>query len=221
MGFDIYVLKQYSPALLGGFLTTLWVVAGSLLLAIVLGLLGCLGSLTGRGVVFRVSRWYVDFFRVVPDVVLIFWVYFCFPLIFSLRLSATASGILALAVGTGAYMAEVFRAGVQAVPRGQIEAALALGIPTVERWRRIILPQVIRRMMPAFINTFTDLLKHSSLLAGITVGEMTYVAYTVGAQTFRYVETLTAVAAAYFVIIFPLSLYVRRAEGQTLRRTGQ
>lgn len=221
MDFDVHVLKQYGPALVGGFLTTLWVVAASLLLAIVLGLLGCLGSLTRQGPVYRVSRWYVDFFRVVPDVVLIFWVYFCLPPIFGLRLSAATSGVVALALGTGAFLAEVFRAGVLAVPRGQLEAALALGIPTIERWRQIILPQAVRRMMPAFVNTVTDLLKHSSLLAGITVGEMTYVAYTIGAQTFRYVETLTAVAVAYFVVIFPLSLYVRRAEAHALRRTGQ
>jgi His/Glu/Gln/Arg/opine family amino acid ABC transporter permease subunit len=221
MEFDLHVLRQWAPALSGGFLITLGVVALSLLLAIGLGLLACLGSLTGRGLVFRLSRWYVDFFRVIPDVVLIFWVYFCFPPVFGLRLSATASGVLALALGTGAFLAEVFRAGVLAVPRGQIEAALALGIPGVSRWRQVILPQAVRRMMPAFVNTITDLLKHSSLLAGITVGEMTYVAYTIGAQTFRYVEPLTAVAIAYFAVIFPLSLYVRRAEAHAVRRTGQ
>jgi len=219
--FDVHVLRQYAPALLAGFVTTLGVVVASLLLAVVLGLLACLGSLRGHGAVFRVSRWYVDFFRVVPDVVLIFWVYFCLPPVFGLRLSATTSGVLALALGTGAFLAEVFRAGVLAIPRGQIEAALALGIPAVERWRQVILPQAVRRMMPAFVNTVTDLLKHSSLLAGITVGEMTYVAYTIGAQTFRYVEPLTAVAIAYFAVIFPLSLYVRRAEGHAVRRTGQ
>jgi His/Glu/Gln/Arg/opine family amino acid ABC transporter permease subunit len=219
--FDVHVLQQHAGALLGGFLTTLGVVAASLLLATVLGLLGCLGSLTPHPAIVRVSRWYVDFFRVVPDVVLIFWVYFCFPPLFGLRLSATMSGILALALGTGAFLAEVFRAGVLSVPRGQLDAAFALGIPSFHRWYQVILPQAVRRMMPAFVNTVTDLLKHSSLLAGITAGEMTYVAYTIGAQTFRYVETLSAVAVAYFVVIFPLSLYVRRAESHAVRRTGQ
>jgi len=221
MGFDFHVLRQYAPELFGGLLNTLWIVAGSLALATLLGLLGCLGSLTERGLLFRMSRWYIDLFRVIPDVVLIFWVYFCLPLLFDVRLPGGVSGVLALGLGTGAFMAEVFRAGVLAVPQGQVEAALALGIPTAERWRRVILPQAIRRMMPAFINTLTDLLKHSSLLAGIAVGEMSYVAYTVGAQTFRYVEMLSTVAIAYFVIIFPLSQYARRVERQTRRRTGQ
>lgn len=221
MGFDTHILFQYAVPLWHGFVTTLGVVAASLLLATVLGLLGCAGSLSGQPVVFRVARGYVDFFRVVPDVVLIFWVYFCLPPIFGLRLSATASGVLALALGTGAFLAEVFRAGVLAVPTGQVEAALALGIPAVARWRLVVLPQAIRRMMPALVNTVTDLLKHSSLLAGITVGEMTYVAYTIGAQTFRYVEPLTAVAVAYFAVIFPLSLYARHADARLRARTGQ
>ena len=213
MDFDVHVLRQYAGPLLDGFVTTLGVVAASLLLATAFGLLGCLGSLSGQRLIVRVSRAYVDFFRVVPDVVLIFWVYFCLPPILGLKLS--------LALGTGTFLAEVFRAGVLAVPRGQVEAALALGIPPTVRWRRVILPQATRRMMPAFVNTVTDLLKHSSLLAGITVGEMTYVAYTIGAQTFRYVEPLTAVAVAYFAVIFPLSLYARHAEVRLLQRTGQ
>src|SRR5262245_19315555 len=136
MGFDTHILRQYAGPLLGGFLTTLAVVVASLLLACVLGLLGCLGSLSRQRLVFRLSRAYVDFFRVVPDVVLIFWVYFCLPPIFGVRLSATTSGVVALALGTGAFLAEVFRAGVLAVPHGQVEAALALGIPALERWRR-------------------------------------------------------------------------------------
>src|SRR5689334_15895359 len=102
MAFDVHVLKQYAPELSAGLLNTLWIVAGSLALATLLGLLGCLGSLTERGLLFRISRWYIDLFRVVPDVVLIFWVYFCLPLLFDVRLPSAVSGILALGLGTGA-----------------------------------------------------------------------------------------------------------------------
>ena len=221
MEFDRFVLLRYYPLLIDGLLTTLVAIGLSLGIGIVLGLAACVGSLHGRGAAHKVSRIYINLFRAMPEIVLIFWVYFCLPLILDIRLSALACGVLALSVVTGAYLAEIFRAGVLAVPRGQVEAANALGIPHYYRWLHVILPQAVRRMMPAFVNYFTELLKHSTLLAGIGVTELTYQAYTLGAQTFRYLEFLSAIAVAYFVIIFPLSLYVRWTEMKLVQRTGQ
>ena len=221
MEFDHFVLLRYYPILLEGLLTTVVAIAISLGIGIVLGLLACLGSLLGRGTAHHVARAYVHLFRATPELVLIFWVYFCLPPILDIRLSALASGVLALSVVTGAYLAEIFRAGVLAVPHGQVEAAHSLAIPGYYRWRHVILPQAVRRMMPAFVNYFTELLKHTTLLAGIGVTELTYQAYTLGAQTFRYLEFLTAIAIAYFLVIFPMSLYVRRTEVKLVERTGQ
>ena len=221
MEFDHFVLLRYYPILLEGLLMTVIAIGISLGIGIVLGLLACLGSLLGRGTAHHVARAYVHLFRATPELVLIFWVYFCLPPILDIRLSALASGVLALSVVTGAYLAEIFRAGVLAVPRGQVEAAHALAIPGYYRWRHVILPQAVRRMMPAFVNYFTELLKHTTLLAGIGVTELTYQAYTLGAQTFRYLEFLTAIAIAYFLVIFPMSLYVRRTEVKLVERTGQ
>jgi polar amino acid transport system permease protein len=221
MDFDYHLIAQHLPELLSGLAVTLAAVALSLAIAIVIGLLTCIGNIAEDGALSRLCRAYVDLFRVIPDIVLVFWVYFCLPPLLGLRLSALSCGVIALSLGTGAYLSEVFRAGILAVPRGQVEAAASLALPGYCVWSRIILPQAVRRMMPTFVNTLTELLKHTTLLSGIGVAELTYQAYTLGAQTFRYVEFLTAVAVAYFIVIFPLSLYARLAEARLRQRTGQ
>ena len=199
---------------------TLYLLAISLVTGVALGLLACLGSLRRRGIIYIFSRIYVDFFRTTPEMALIFWAYFCLPPIFNIRMSAMSTGIVALSLVAGAFLAEIFRAGVQAVPSGQIEASEALGIPPLHRWLKILLPQATRRMLPAFINYLTELLKLTTLLSAIAVYELSYQAYTLSAQTFRYVEFLTAIAIIYFIIIFPISLAARQLEAHVLRRTG-
>ena len=166
MEFEFRVLVEHYPTLARGLLGTLEAIALSLFIGILLGLIFCIGSLSDSRPVYRLSRAYIDFFRVTPEITLIFWVYFCLPPILDVTLSALASGVLALSLVTGAFLAEIFRAGILAIPRGQVEAALALGIPAFHRWRRIIIPPAVRRMMPAFVNYFTELLKHSTLLSG-------------------------------------------------------
>ena len=212
MYFDVHTLLQYLPDLLSGVKLTVIALVLCFAFSAALGLAACFGSLS-EGVLARaLARGYVNTFRVVPDIVLIFWIYYCLTPILAIKLPTFTAGVIALSLTSGAFMAESFRAGIQAVPRGQVEAALALGLSFYPRWRLIILPPAIRWMMPPLINNFTDLLKHTTLLAGIGVAELTYEAYTLGASTFRYLEFLSAVAIAYFLIIFPLSLFARIAE---------
>jgi His/Glu/Gln/Arg/opine family amino acid ABC transporter permease subunit len=220
MNFDYHVLLNNWPLLIDGMWMTLFIVVVATAGGAAIGLVACIGSLRRRGIVYGVTRAYVDFFRTTPEMALIFWVYFCLPPLLDLRLSAVAGGTLALTLVAGAFLGEIFRAGVQAVPRGQIEAADALGVPALHRWGRIILPQAMRRMMPAFINYLTELLKLTTLLSAIAVYELSYQAYSLGAQTFRYVEFLSAIAVIYFLIIFPISSLARFAERRIARRTG-
>jgi ABC-type amino acid transport system permease subunit len=173
-----------------------------------------------HGIAHHAARAYLAFFRTTPELVLIFWAYFCLPPIFGLRLSAPVSGIVALSLVCGAYMAEIFRAGIEAVPRGQVEAACSLGLSSLAIWVTILLPQAVRRMMPAFLNYLTELLKNSTLLAGIGVAELAYQAYTLGAMTYRYMELLTSIAVIFFIVILPLSLAARGVESWMARRTG-
>lgn len=212
MYFDVHTLFQFLPDLLDGLKLTILALILCFIFSALLGMVACIGALS-EGVLARaLARMYINTFRVIPDIVLIFWIYYCLPLILAIKLPTFTAGVIALSLTSGAFMAESFRAGIQAVPRGQVEASLALGLSIYPRWRLIILPPAIRWMMPALINNFTDLLKHTTLLAGIGVAELTYQAYTLGASTFRYLEFLSAVAIAYFAIIFPLSMFARIAE---------
>lgn len=221
MEFDLHTLIRFFPVLLDGLWMTVIISTVSLGIGIIIGLIACLGKLMERGIEYRLATSFIDFFRTIPEMVLIFWVYSCLPLLFDLRLSAETCGILALSLFSGAFLAEIFRAGILAVPREQLEGAWALGLPKIPLWRFIILPQAIRRMMPAFVNFLTELVKASSLLSAIGITELVYQASTLGAQTFRYVEFLSAIALLYFLIILPFSLYARRSEIVLLRRTGQ
>ena len=220
MRFDTQQIVLNYGLILEGLRVTLVITAFSLAFGIALGLVLCLGKLRDRGVIYRVCVGVIDFFRTIPEVVLIFWVYSCLPLLLSLRISAEASGVIALSLFAGAYIAEIFRAGVLAVPRGQVEAALALGIPAFHIWSRVIFPPAIRRMMPAFVSFLTELIKATSLLSAVGVAEMAYQASVLGSKTFAYVEFLSAIAVLYFIIIFPLSLYARHAERRLTARTG-
>ncbi len=220
MKFQTHQLAQNYPLILEGLWLTVTICAISLVFGIALGLVLCLGKLRGAGAAYRVCSGIIDFFRTIPEVVLIFWVYSCLPLVLSLRISAEASGVIALSFFAGAYLAEIFRAGVLAVPRGQVEAGLALGIPEFQIWARIVFPPAIRRMMPAFVSFLTELIKATSLLSAIGVAEMAYQASVLGSKTFAYIEFLSAIAVLYFLIIFPLSLYSRRAESRLAAQTG-
>ena len=137
-----------------------------------------------------------------------------FYLIFDFRISAEGAGIVALTLYSGAFLAEIFRAGMEAVPKGQYEAANSLGIPRVWSFTLIIVPQAARMMTPPFINFLCDLVKVSSLLSAIGITELAYHASIISGETFRYLEIFTVAGIFYFLIIFPLSLYSRIRERQ-------
>ena len=216
MDFRLQVVLSNYPPLLEGVVLTLWAAAVALTIGVVLGALGCAVRLSGRPLADRIARGYVLFFRTTPEMVLIFWGYFCVPYLFKLKVSGFWTGSIVLGLVAAAYFTEIFRAGVQAVPRGQVEASLALGLGRYPRWRFVILPQALRLMVPPIVNYLTELLKNTTLLSSIGVAELALQAYLLGGQTYRYVEFLSAIALVYFAIIFPLSMASRRLE----RRAG-
>jgi len=219
MTFDFLILRQHFPEMLSGVVTTVRITALSLVLGSFGGVVLCFGKLAGKGIGHVVSRFVIDFFRTIPEFVLIFWVYSCLPLLMTLRLSSEASAILALSLYSAAYLAEILRAGILSVDRGQLEASLSLGIPTATIWVRVIVPPAVRRMSPAIISFLSELVKVTALLSAISVAEITYQADILGGQTFAFLEFLTAAGALYFVIIFPLSMAARYSEHR-LHRQG-
>ncbi|MDH3741147.1 MAG: amino acid ABC transporter permease [Hyphomicrobiales bacterium] len=218
MEFHYKVVLQNYPLLIDGFWITVQVTLIALTIGILFGAAICAMRLSGARGLDRIAAAYIVFFRATPEMVLIFWGYFCLPLIFQLRVSGLWTGSIALGLVTAAYLAEIFRAGINAVPQGEVEAATALGLKFSPKWRFVILPQAMRLMVPPLVNYFTELLKNTTLLSGIGVAELALQAYLLGGQTFRYVEFLSAIALIYFAIIFPLSLLSRRLEHREVHR---
>src|SRR5690606_6833662 len=136
-----------------------------------------------------------------PEMVTIFWVYYCLPLLLDVSFSSTISGLISLALFAGAFLAEIFRAAILSVPKGQWEAAASLGVPDRWIWIRVILPQGLRTMGGPFIAFLTDLVKVSGLLSAINVADLVYQASIIGGATFRYIEVFTAVGILYLLII--------------------
>jgi His/Glu/Gln/Arg/opine family amino acid ABC transporter permease subunit len=212
MNFHTGVLLAHYPALLSGLMVTCLATAIALAVGVVVGALLVALRLAGGRWSRRFVDGYLTFFRTTPEMVLIFWAYFCLPVVLGVQMSGLTAGSLSLGLVTAAYLAEIFRAGIQSVPKGQFEAGRALGLRPFALWTRVVLPQGVPLMTPPFINYLTELIKNTTLLAAIGVAELAYEAYNLGAQTFRYFEFITAIGLGYFIVIFPISLLSRRLE---------
>lgn len=210
--FDASAFISAFPLLVDGLVTTLLLILASLAVGVSIGLLVCIGRLVGDGPSAMLAKLYVDVFRGLPETILIFWVYFCGPFVFEARLSAFESGVLSLSLIAGAYLGEIFRAGVNAVPTGQREAADALGLTRFSTIVFIIVPQAFRIMLPTFLNFLTILTKNSSIVSAVGVAELFYIGSTIAGDNFKHFEVYTAVGVMYFLIILPLSMLSNRLE---------
>jgi polar amino acid transport system permease protein len=146
---------------------------------------------------------YVELFRNLPLILLVYWAFYVLPIATDVGLSPFATGLAALALNVTAYNAETFRAGIGSIRRGQLEAAMALGMSRAQAVRRIVLPQAVRRILPVLASTWVSLFKDTSLVSVIAVPELAYVAMQIRAQTFRVLEMLTAMAAIYWLLGYP------------------
>ncbi len=200
------------PPLADGLAVTLELLAGGLAVALVAALAAGLARRTR----FRPARWlataYVETFRGTSALVQLFWFYFALPGLLGVSLDALTAGILVLGLNTGAYGAEVVRGAIQAVPRGQWEAATALGFSRGQTLRRIVLPQAARRMLPPAGNLAIELLKNTALASTIALTELTFRAQALRSETLRTVEIFSLTLAIYFLLAQGLRVGVDRLE---------
>lgn len=193
------------PFLLHGLLLTLFMSAAAILCATVIGLLGGLALEYGPAPTRVIARLYVDVVRGVPLLVLIFAVYYMLPVL-GIQVNAVAAGIIALSIFGGAHVTEDVRGGLSSVPRGQMEAAKAIGLTFWKRLRRVILPQAIRRVIPPWVNTAVELVKGSSLVSLIGAVDLLLATQEVTGRTFIVIPTYAAAATLYFVVNYGLSM---------------
>jgi polar amino acid transport system permease protein len=202
--------------LIGGVWATLSVSLAAIVLSVLLGVALAIAGLSSRKWLQTLNRAFVELIRAVPVLVLLLWGYYGIPLIFGLQLDVFTAGLISLAVSDSAFEAEIFRAGIQAVPPGQREAADSLGLSWFLTFRFIILPQAVRRILPALGNQFIYVLKMSSLLSIIGFQELTRRANELTVTEYRPLEIYTALVGEYLVLILIVSHLVRRLE----RRLG-
>lgn len=191
--------------MVSGELMTLKITLIALVIAIFLGLIFGVMLISTNKILKVIGRIYVDIIRGTPLIVQAFFIYFGLPTVLSFKLTAFAAGIIAISLNAGAYMAEIFRAGINAVDKGQIEASRSLGLPYGISMVKVILPQAVRKMIPAFINQFIISLKDTSILSVIGIRELTQNGEIIIASNFRSFEIWGMVAIFYFVTIMILS----------------
>lgn len=205
------ILQTYSFMLLRSLGYTLLLTLLALVFAMVIGLIFALCNVSRVKALNVVGTIYVDAIRGVPLIVLAYFIYFGFPQGMKLlgftnfRLPALQAGTIALAMNCGAYMAEIFRAGIQSIDKGQMEAARSLGLPYGKSMRRVILPQAFKVMVPSIINQFIITLKDTSILSVIGYPELTNMGKTISGNTFKSLQTWAIVGIFYMVVIITLS----------------
>jgi polar amino acid transport system permease protein len=211
-------IGTWAPYILGGAGITVLVCAFSITFATGLALLGALGRLSSNAIVYAIASFYVSLVRGTPLLVQIYIIFFSLPLISrALIFPAIVAGIIALSFNYGAYMTEIFRAGIQAVPRGQTEAAAALGMTDGHIFRRIVLPQAVRIVTPAIGNEFIAMIKDSALVSLIGVQEVLWRAETSGRPTLHTLEAFIIAALVYWALTIIFSFFQARLERRLAR----
>jgi len=207
---------EFLPILMSGVALTIIVTIGSLLLSTVLGLVWALMRVSGIGVLSGFSGGLINVIRGIPIIVLLFYLYFVMPE-FGVTLTALQAAILGLGIAYSAYQAENFRAGIEAIDKGQIEAAQAIGMSWWQTMRRVVLPQAVKIVLPPYGNVMIMMLKDSSQASTITVAELALQGKLIASSTFKNTSVFTLVALMYLTMSIPLILLVRHFE----KRAGQ
>ena len=208
--------REYLPILMQGAWLTIQVTLGSLLLSTALGLVWAVMRVSGIPFLANLSAIVINLLRGIPIIVLLFFLYFVMPDV-GIAMTALQAGILGLGIAYSAYQSENFRAGIEAVDHGQVEAARAMGMGWWMTMRRVVLPQAVKIVLPPYGNIMIMMLKDSSQASTITVAELALQGKLIATSTFQNATVFTLVAMMYLVMCVPLILFVRHLEKRGAR----
>jgi polar amino acid transport system permease protein len=214
---DFSILWGYRWLLLQGLGVTVAFTAATVAGGLAIGMTAAICLLSRFRVLRGFALGFIEVFRCTPVLVQLIWCYYALPMIAGIEMTPITASLLALSCYGGSFYAEIIRGGIVSIDPGQSEAASALGMTPALAMRRIILPQALRRMLPALMNQSILQFKNTSLVSVLAVPDLVYQGQIAAHDSFRPLETYSAVAVAYFMILFPLTLYVRRRE----RRLGE
>jgi polar amino acid transport system permease protein len=203
------IVLEYHNVLLTGIVVTVVLSVLAMAIAVVVGLVACLGTLSRSRLLRWPSVFYVEFCRNTPVLVQLVWVHYAWPEIFGVKFDAFTSSVIALSLQSSGYLAEEYRAGIESIERGQIEAAQSLGMTYGRLMRRIVLPQAFIRMLPGILNQYVTCFKSTSIVSIIAVPDIMYQAGLIVSATFLPMPVYTAVAMIYFLLVLMVSSSVR------------
>lgn len=204
------ILWTYRDVFVSGIWITIQLAFIAYFLAVVTGMIACLGSLSRNRVIRAPAVFYIEFSRNTPILVQVVWVHFAWPEILGVSFTAYTSAVIALMLQSSGYLAEEYRAGIESIDKGQIEASQSLGMTYPRLMRRIVIPQAVMRMIPGILNQFVTCFKSTSIVSVIAVHDLMYQGQVLVSSTFLPMEIYTIVAAMYFLMVFAFSTLVRR-----------
>lgn len=209
---DFASLWKYRPLLVGGIGYTLLFTVICVIGGLAIGLVAGMGRLSRHRWVTAPMRAYVEVFRCTPVLVQLVWFYYALPVLTGIEMTAPVAAALCLSLYGGAFYSEIIRGGIIATDLGQTEAGQALGMTRGQVMRRVVLPQAFRKMVPPLVSQSIMQLKNTSLLSVLAVPDLLYQGQVIAHDTYRPLEIYTFIAVAYFIILFPITLWAKRLE---------
>ena len=217
---DFAIVFRDFDLLILGMVNTLKVTGLALLFGVPLGLFLALLRLFGSWPIKVPVGFLIEFLRSTPPIAQLFWFFFAMPILIGVEIDPFGASVLTFSLQSSAFFAEVFRGGIISIDRGQWEAAKAIGMDRNSSIKRIILPQAIKRMIPAFLERAIELMKTTTLVSTISYADLLYQANSIAQSTYRSLEVFSIAAGLYFIVIFACSIGVRNIE-RYLARTGE
>jgi len=198
------IIALYKNVFIEGALITLWLTLLAVILGTIVGIFFAFFKRSRNYLLSIFAKIYIEFFRALPILVLLIWIFYVVPILFNWRLSAFTTALIALSLSLSAFVAETIRAGIESISKEQLESGLSLGMSYWQTMFKIILPQTIRNVTPNLLGLYINILKNSSLASIIAVNEILHRSNILISQTFRPLEIYTTVAIVYLMIIIPL-----------------
>ncbi|MDR8032118.1 amino acid ABC transporter permease [Burkholderia cenocepacia] len=210
--FDFSFLAGSVGALVDGLKVTVVLAVAANAMGLVLGFVLCLLAMSRWAIVRWPAQLFIEFFRCTPALLQIIWFFYCIPMMVDVFIDPVAMGVLALGLNLTAFNAEAYRAGVQAVPKEHLDAAVALGLRPWQRTIFVVLPQALRGAMPVLLTNGIGSLQQSALVAIVAVADLMYVAKSIATEAYRPLETYSVVALVYFALSLPIAKLVHVIE---------
>ena len=206
---DFAIVFRDFDLLILGLINTLKVTGLALLFGVPLGLFLALLRLFGSWPIKVPVGILIEFLRSTPPIAQLFWFFFAMPILIGVEIDPFGASVLTFSLQSSAFFAEVFRGGIISIDRGQWEAAKAIGMDRNSSIKRIILPQAVKRMIPAFLERAIELMKTTTLVSTISYADLLYQANSIAQSTYRSLEVFSIAAGLYFIVIFACSIYIQ------------